>query len=376
MNILIAGDFCPKNRIADIISTTNRDDILHNVAPIIRNCDLSVVNLECPIVNTNAEPIIKEGPHLKCAPIAAQVLKEAGFSMTTLANNHILDYGQVGLQETIQTLDAYKIAHVGAGLNLQEAQKIYYSSEGKQTVAIINCCEHEFSIASETEAGANPLNPIQQWKNISKAKQKTDYVIVIIHGGHEHYSLPSPRMQETYRFFVDAGADAVINHHQHCFSGYEVYNGKPIFYGLGNFCFDWEGKQNSPWNYGFMVELHLDEKIEFILHPYEQCNQTPDVHQLDEEQKKHFEEEIIQLNTIIASPLALKEHHEQWMEKEAKEWLISLSPVSNRYIKALMRRNLLPLCLSKKKLVALLNKVDCEAHRDKLSYILSKYIRD
>ena len=64
MNILIAGDFCPKNRIANIISTTNRDDILHNVAPIIRNCDLSVVNLECPIVNTNAEPIIKEGPQM------------------------------------------------------------------------------------------------------------------------------------------------------------------------------------------------------------------------------------------------------------------------------------------------------------------------
>lgn len=376
MKILIAGDFCPKNRIADIISTTNRDDILRNVAPIIRSCDISIVNLECPIVATIAKPIIKEGPHLKCVSVAAQVLKEAGFSMTSLANNHILDYGQVGIQETIQTLDALKVAHVGAGLNLQEAQKVHYFEKNKQTVAIINCCEHEFSIASETEAGANPLNPIQQWKNISEAKQKADYVIVIVHGGHEHYPLPSPRMQETYRFFVDAGADAVINHHQHCLSGYEEYNGKPIFYGLGNFCFDWEGKQNSPWNYGFMVELHLDKKIEFVLHPYEQCNQTPNVHLLDENQKKHFEEEIIRLNAIIASTQTLKERHEKWIEEAQKEWLISISPFNNRYIKALMRRNLFPLCLSKKKLVALLNKVACEAHRDKLTYILNKYIHD
>lgn len=52
-----------------------------------------------------------------------------------------------------------------------------------------------------------------------------------MHGGHEHYQLPSLRMQETYRFFIDAGADVVVNHHQHCFSGYEIYNNKYIFMG-------------------------------------------------------------------------------------------------------------------------------------------------
>ena len=84
----------------------------------------------------------------------------------------------------------------------------------------------------------NPLLPIQQFYKIQEAKENADYVLVIVHGGIEHYQLPTSRMIETYRFFIDAGADAVVNHHQHCYSGYERYKSKPIIYGLGNLLFD------------------------------------------------------------------------------------------------------------------------------------------
>lgn len=84
---------------------------------------------------------------------------------------------------------------------------------------------------------------------------------MIVHGGVEHHQYPTKRMVQTYRFFVDAGADAVINHHQHCPCGYEIYNGKPIYYGLGNFCFDWDGKRDSMWNVGYMVALNVDRNI-------------------------------------------------------------------------------------------------------------------
>lgn len=377
MNILIAGDFCPKDRVASLIHSQQGASLLSEVTPIVKQSDLAIVNLECPLVSSeNATPIVKKGPNLKSIPAAAKIIKECGFSLTTLANNHIMDYDRQGLVDTLDALKKEGLEYTGVGDTIQSASQPYYYTQNGTKTGIINCCEHEFSIVSETSAGANPLNPIQQWYAIYEAKRNADYVILIIHGGHEHYSLPSPRMQETYRFFIDAGADAVINHHQHCYSGYEIYKGKPIFYGLGNFCFDWNGKQNSIWNYGYMVELHLDKQIEFALHPYEQCNQTPRVHLLDDKQKKLFEEEIKRLNAIIASPKVLKQHHEQWMEKEEKEWLISFSPITNRYIKALMRRNLFPLCLSKQKLVALLNKVACEAHRDKLVYILGKHIHD
>ena len=374
IRLLIAGDFCPNGRVATMLCSSERGTIFRDIKPLVTSCDAGIVNLECPVVQRVAQPIVKEGPHLKTDSEAVELLKESGFSMVTLANNHIKDFGSEGIVDTIEALDKVGIAHVGAGKDLKEAERVYYFECKGKRVAIINCCEHEFSIASEQAAGANPLNPIQQWHAIQEAKQKADFVVVIVHGGHEHYSLPSPRMQETYRFFVDAGSDAVINHHQHCLSGFETYKGKPIFYGLGNFCFDWEGQRDSDWNYGFLVELELGATIDFTIHPYEQCNQTPDVRLLVGSKKEQVNEQIRQLNAVFQSPKELTEAHTRWMKQDEREWLISLLPFG-RIIKALIRRRILPLCLPKRTIVWLLNKVECESHRDKLRFILKQQIR-
>ena len=117
--------------------------------------------------------------------------------------NHILDYGHEGLLKSIECCKDQGLDVVGVGDNLSEAERIIYLEKDGKKLAIINCCEHEFSIATESEAGANPLNPIRQYYAIQEAKKHADYVLVIVHGGHEHFQLPSPRMQETYRFFVD-----------------------------------------------------------------------------------------------------------------------------------------------------------------------------
>ena len=70
-------------------------------------------------------------------------------------------------------------------------------------------------------------------------------------------------MMETYRFFIEVGADAVVNHHQHCFSGYEIYKNKPIFYGLGNFSFDGIGSGDR-WSSGYIVTLNFSgTEVEF-----------------------------------------------------------------------------------------------------------------
>ena len=78
--------------------------------------------------------------------------------------------------------------------------------------------------------------------DIQIAKEDNDLVIVIVHGGREHYQLPTPKQRERFRFYADAGADFVVGHHTHCYSGYEIYKGKPIFYSLGNFIFDYKKK--------------------------------------------------------------------------------------------------------------------------------------
>ena len=284
-----------------------------------------------------------------------------------MANNHIFDYGTDGLYKSIECCKNVGLDVVGVGKNLQEAECTLYVDIAGKKLAIISCCEHEFSIATDTTGGANPLNPIRQYYCIQEAKKNADYVLVIVHGGHEHYQLPSPRMQETYRFFVDAGADAVVNHHQHCYSGYENYNDSPIFYGLGNFCFDWEGTPTREWTEGYLVEIDFDATITFKIYPYCQYGDYATINLLEED---IFNEAINKLNKIISNPESLKNSSLDYYNRSKDEIASFLEPIRNRYIRGLQNRGLLPKLMNNKWLPVLSNAVMCEAHKDKLNYYL------
>lgn len=371
MKIIIAGDFCDKFRVTDAIAQKKYDILFGDVKGIINSADYSILNFEFPIVSNKGKPIPKCGPNLKGQPAAIEAIKYAGFNCCTLANNHILDQGEECLLDTKKRLEAAGIKTVGAGTNLADASEILYLEKYGQKVAIINCCEHEFSIATETSSGANPLKPIQQYYKIKEARKNADFVLVIVHGGHEHYQLPSPRMKETYRFFVDAGADVVVNHHQHCYSGYEDYKGKPIFYGIGNFLFDREGVRNSIWNEGYMVALILNDGIiQYELIPYTQGNNELGVKILTD--KSLFESNIKLLNITIADDMHLKNEHQQWMTKTSKGYLLALEPYSNRLFKGLFVRGFLPSFITERKRYRLLNILECESHLECTIHSLKK----
>ncbi len=366
MEILIAGDLCPLERVADLIAAKQYASVCRSVKPVIEAANYSLVNLECPVVEHPAQPIPKCGPNLKTTREAVDMVACAGFKAVTLANNHILDYGEVGMDDTLAALEHYGVDHVGAGRSLSEAQSVLYKQINGNSVAFVNCCEHEFSIAGETTPGANPLDPVQQYYAIRDARAKANFVIVIVHGGHEYYQLPSPRMQDLYRYFIDLGADAVINHHQHCFSGCERYHGKPIFYGLGNFCFDSSTERNSTWNEGYMVKLSLGQGVDFELIPYIQCNDTPDVLLCGGNDLRWFNERIDSLNRIIADRKQLADHHTRWMCETSDLYRTGFSPYSNRYLRAAFEKGLLPAFMGQRKRLRLLNFIECEAHRDRV----------
>ncbi|MBO5827524.1 MAG: CapA family protein [Paludibacteraceae bacterium] len=368
MKVIIAGDFAPKHRLAKQIEKRDFQEIFSdNLVATIKSADYSLVNFESPIIEKDFKPIKKCGPNLGCTPDAADAIKYAGFTAVAMANNHILDYGADGLYKSIECCKNVGLDVVGVGKNLQEAEQILYIEKKGKKLAIINCCEHEFSIATETSCGANPLNPIRQYYCIQEAKKNADYVLVIVHGGHEHYQLPSPRMQETYRFFVDAGADAVVNHHQHCYSGYEIYNGKPIFYGLGNFCFDWEGAPSKKWTEGYLVEIDFDFSITFKIYPYCQYGDEATINLLAEDA---FNDSINKLNEIISNPESLKNSSLDYYNRSKDEIATFLEPIRNRYIRGLQNRGLLPKLMNNKWLPELSNVVMCESHKDKLDYYL------
>lgn len=373
MRVLVAGDLCQTKRIDLAVRNVNFSTPFGEVRALVRDMDYSIVNLECPIVvnSDNDDRIIKCGPNLKGSVEIVDAIKFLGFKCCTLANNHITDYGVKHCLNTKSLLEKANINAVGVGENVEGIKTLYKRIDTK-VLAIINCCEHEFSFATETRAGANPLNPIKQYHAIKEARKKADYVLVIVHGGHEHYQLPSPRMQETYRFFVEAGADAVVNHHQHCFSGYEVYNGKPIFYGLGNFCFDDEHLRNDSWNEGYMIVLSFENsKIDYDFIPYEQCNETLGVHLLP---LTAFDEKIKTLNTIIADERKLKSAFEKYCDETSRNYELVASNYLNRVLRSLVNRGLLKQPINKNAIVQLYNYVACESHRDRFLKAIEQII--
>lgn len=375
MNILIAGDyFLPKNN-------RNREGSLEipnvdkDILDIINSADYSIVNFESSVVlGKNEYPIVKNGVHLASGRESLEILKGIGFKMITLANNHVLDYGYPGLSNTLSISNKEGLEHVGAGHNFTEASSVRYIDIGGERAAFVNCCEHEFSISENDNPGSCPLDPILQYYQINQAKKESDYVIIIVHGGHEYFQLPSQRMVLTYRYLIDAGADAVINHHQHCYSGYEVYKEKPIFYGLGNFFFYKESEINRPWNEGYMVKLHLSkEQVDFEIFPYRQCNGNYGVESLND--SNSFYIKIKQLNETISSSEKLDKAIKIYYDSLRNFSLENLEPYNSKICKKLHSWGILP-SFVKRKPAVLLNHIDCESHRDVLTYELKQMINN
>lgn len=369
--IFISGDFCPINRIGHLVSQGTDDLIFNDLLPIIRKSDLAITNLECPLTDS-IDKINKIGPSLKASVKAAEMLSKSGFKLVTLANNHIMDYGYDGLKSTLAACKINGIDWVGVGEDYMAARKIHYRLAGKYKLAILNFTENEFSTTKGKYPGANPMDPVENYRDICEAKANSDYVIVIFHGGHEEFELPSLRIKEALRFYAEAGASFIFSHHTHSFSGYEIYKGVPIFYGLGNFIFDMPDIQNNDWNYGIAVVLKLDEEVTYEIIPFEQCNRTAGVKLLNEQETVTFNKEIDRLNSIIQNDDLLNSEFDKYCNKFRKMYISYLEPHSIMVLHYLRNRNIFPTLLSKRKRTLLLNLLKCESHRDVLIRLLDK----
>ncbi len=365
LKVLVTGDFCPLHRLAKI--SAGDEQLLGDFRTFIADADLAITNLECPITEHNT-PIAKTGPALKGHVGALDFLVASGFHLVTLANNHIMDYGEQGLQDTLSHLSDKRIEYVGAGMNAEEASAIYYYTFGKYMLAIINVAENEWSTTHDQSPGANPIDPLHVYRQIETAKKQATHVLLITHGGHEMYELPSPRMQTWFRTFIEMGVDAVVNHHTHCVSGHEVYQGKPIFYSTGNFLFDAPAHRNSIWNTGMAVTLTFGpDKIGFEPTCFRQCDTTPVLEVLP---SGTLAAKVDILNRSIADSEQLSAAFEQYCRSKKRMYNAYLEPHRNKYLGALQSRGLLPSLWHKKKKLYLENLVRCESHRDIISFLL------
>lgn len=364
MKIVIAGDFCPHHRVEQLINDEKYSDIVsEEVKEIFTNSDISIVNLECPVVEGDFPIIPKVGPSIKANKNSFSFLRYLGINIVTLSNNHIMDYGAKGLESTIKGCKDNSIDYVGADKSFSEAKKPLYIKSKNQTIAILNISENEFSTTHDDSPGANPLDLINNYYDIIEAKNHSDYLILIYHGGHEGYKYPSPRMKKTFRYFIDLGVDLVVCHHSHCYSGYEEYNSKHIYYGLGNFIFDWPGINNKPWNYGYF--LKVDTQLnEIKIHPYIQSDKDVQLKLLNKSQNSIFMKKLKDINHIILNDDLLSTEFGKLVKTRARSYLSPLQPYPGYLLSGAYRRGLLPDMTSKNKLLRHLNTSRCEAHRD------------
>lgn len=355
----------------------SQSSISDSVITLFKQSDLNIVNLEGPITSSTSK-ILKTGPHLKSHKESTQnILKDLDVDIVTLANNHVLDYDEEGVADTLEFCHENKIRTVGAGNNLEEASKTLYFDSAEGKIAIVNFAENEWSSATEKTAGANPMDIIDNAKQIKEAKQSADYVFVIVHGGHEYYNLPSPRMQKQYRFYADQGADAIICHHTHIISGYEEYKNVPIAYGLGNFLFTLPYKYEGFHN-GVIAELTVtkNDPIQFKPQFVKQDSNSHYLSFCKEDTLLTIKQEFLDISNQIKNRIFLEEKWNEFINSKSNTYLQALSGYSlfpNKYLRFVLKRLGFSL-INKNKAKILLNHIRCESHRELSIEVLKRYL--
>jgi poly-gamma-glutamate synthesis protein (capsule biosynthesis protein) len=370
VSLLFTGDFCPHNRVEGLSARGDHAAIFNDFIDVFQGNDLNIMDLECPLTTTTVR-VPKTGPHQFAAPHTVEILRYAGVGLVGMANNHIMDCGTPGAKQTLELCRNAGIATIGIGESDAERRKPYSVTIRGKRIAILNFAENEFLQAPDGVMAANGLHPINNYRDIMQARAGHDFVILFLHGGHEFYELPSPRMKELYRFFIDLGADAVVSNHTHCFSGYEMYREKPIFYSLGNFIYDWPGKHFKDWNEGFVVRLLLDEKIQFEIVPMKQGNTLPGVFHLNDEEKLKFSQRLERLSQIISDDARLQDAFMAYCRSKKKMYESFLEPNFGTKVASLRARGFFPRLMKGRKRLLLLNLMRCESHREVLFDLLS-----
>jgi len=215
-----------------------------NVLPILKNTDINIINLEAALTNSNKK--VYKVFNFKATPDRIKMLEEACVTVVNLANNHILDFSEEGLIETIQTLDNSGIKHTGAGRNENEAEKPVILTVKNSTLGMLGFTDNEPGWkAGNSTSGVNYID-ISNSDDCKKAltaistlDKKTDLVIVSIHWGPNMNEEPERHFIDFAHAMIEHGADIIHGHSAHNFQGIEIYRHKLILYDTGDFVDDY-----------------------------------------------------------------------------------------------------------------------------------------
>ena len=384
MKILICGDYIVHNP-----PVINSKELFGEFAKVIQESDIAIYNQEHPVTESSEIYSTKifsttDG----CKPEALNPIIEAGFNYVSLSNNHIFNKGISGLTDTIKFFNKHGIIPFGAGETLSEAEKPLIVEGDGYKLSFLNFAENEYNTATEYHGGTNPLDTINNLKQIKEAKKTSDFVFIIIHGGLEYCHEPTPRMVKQFRFYAENGASAIVCHHSHVVSGFEAYNGCPIFYGLGNFVPAKPVKQflsNPAAMQSFPVQFEIkDNKLTFVGHPLKYNVKTHKLEYLQNNELNKFNKMQEEVAGLLDFPHKLKRYIvEKYFNTERKSYYFNLFTRSNYlFFKVFRKLDLLGLYsryMEWKMRLSIRNTTTwnlhrCETHKDVLDIIYEKHI--
>lgn len=270
VSLLAVGDISFSRGVEQtIIKVNNLNYPFAELGDFLSQADITFANLETPLTPGR---VIQSGEMtFRSDPKMAEVLHDQGFDIVSLANNHTPNFGAKGLRDTFQYLDEAEVLYAGAGIDGQRAYAPVYLERGGLKFAFIAQNDSDVvppSYRADTDRpGTAIMDEAELKKAIDEARPQADLVIVSMHSGTEYVPGPNSRQTKFARAAIDYGADLVIGHHPHVIQSVEEYQGKYIFYSLGNFVFDQSWSQDTADSLAVKFYFTKDGLQGFSLYP-------------------------------------------------------------------------------------------------------------
>jgi poly-gamma-glutamate synthesis protein (capsule biosynthesis protein) len=252
LTLAFTGDVMLGRYVNEVLKSLSPAEMWDELLPHLAQADLRIVNLECALTNhlgqwTRTQKMF----HFRADPKAVRVLQAARIDACVLANNHILDYEERGLRDTLRVLNASGIRYAGAGVNAAEAAKpamLEVQGASPCCVALLSFTDNQPDFAADAEhPGTNYLEVTLNKETLTRIansiaqarEQGADLVVFSNHWGANFVERPAPEFRSFARRVIELGADIYYGHSAHICQGIEIHQGKPILYDTGNFIDDY-----------------------------------------------------------------------------------------------------------------------------------------
>ena len=237
VRVLVFGDVNLGRTVGQRILHGELDYPFARLKPMMARADMVLVNLESAISDQHGETEDPQSNLVFCAPpAAAAVLREAGVTAVSSANNHAFDYGRTGVRETLAFLAGQRLVAFGTSGDSTGAFAPVLVERGSIRFALVAVTEF-LNRADGWQGYVDAFDSARTVAEIRSARAGADVVIAMYHGGTEYVQRPARRALAQMRALVDAGADVVVGHHAHVPQGMEAYHGRLILHSLGNLVF-------------------------------------------------------------------------------------------------------------------------------------------